>query len=368
MPARAALVACLALPPLACAAPTSGASESATGSTGALATSTGDSSSTGAAPTDGTSDSSSSGGEAPVAGPRLNHLQALGTHNSYHVSGGTAVVAWDYTHLPLDRQLDEQGVRHFELDLHFRGAGEPIDVYHVEALDTGTTCASLSDCLMTLRTWSDGHLQHHPLYVMLEIKSPYDAAQVAALLATLEQQIDAVWPEERRISPGDVQRDAASVREGLQAHGWPAIDAVRGRALFVLHDGGAWREAYTAGGTEGAVLFADAFGDLERPFAAVHSLNDPAGDAAAIAAALDAGHLVRTRADADNAEPSAGDDSRALAALASGAHFVSTDYPPPRGEKYDYVVELPGGTPSRCNPRTALPDCSAAAIEDPAAL
>ncbi len=153
-------------------------------------------------------------------------------------------------------------------------------------------------------------------------------------------------------------------REGLAANGWPTIDASRGKILVVLHDGGNWRDSYVAAGTRGHVLFPDAFDDLEAPFAAVHTLNDPTGDAATIAAALDAGHLVRTRADSDNVEPFAGDDTRAMAALASGATIISTDYPPPMGE-LDYVFEIPVGTPSRCNPRTAPADCTPADIETP---
>ena len=38
------------------------------------------------------------------------------------------------------------------------------------------------------------------------------------------------------------------------------------------------------------------------------------------------------------------------AALASGAHFVSTDYPVPDPNFSDYQVTLPGGNIARCNP------------------
>jgi len=301
---------------------------------------------------------------------RIDHLQALGTHNSYHLSPGTLVKEWDYTHLPLDQQLAQQGARKFELDIFFNGVDGPIDVYHIELLDTSSTCATLVDCLMTLKTWSDGHLAHHPLYVMIELKSPFVPADAQALLTTLEAQILSVWPRERLLVPDDVQGTAANLRDGVAATGWPAIDDARGKLLLVFHDGGQWRDAYTDGGTStaGRLLFPDAFGDVSLPFAAVHSINDPIAEATQIEAAVAAGHLVRTRADADNVEPSKGDTTRATAALASGAHFISTDYPPPKGDKYDYVFEIPGGTPSRCNPRTAPPECTSAAIEDPQAL
>lgn len=371
LPRRLAPLSTLALP-LACGSPAdlstataSDASSTATSHGTADPTSTG---SSGPDPTS-TSDATDTGGASGP--PRLNHLQALGTHNSYHLSPGALVKELDYTHRPLDEQLGEQGVRQFELDLHFADPPEgPIEVYHLEVLDTGSTCPTLVECLSVMKTWSDAHPTHHPLYVMLEVKTTFAADLAADRLAALEAQILSVWPQERLIVPDQIQGAAANLRDGLAATGWPPIDDVRGRLLLVLHDEGAWRDAYTAGGTTtaGRLLFPDAFGDTGAPFAAVHSINDPIGDLATLEAAVDAGHLVRTRADSDNVEPSAGDDARQIAALASGAHFISTDYPPPMGDKYDYVCEIPGGTPSRCNPRLAPVTCASEAIEDPDAL
>ncbi len=51
---------------------------------------------------------------------------------------------WNYTHPPLDVQLD-RGVRSFELDLHYKN-GE-FEVFHVPILDEGTTCRKLADAL-----------------------------------------------------------------------------------------------------------------------------------------------------------------------------------------------------------------------------
>ena len=56
------------------------------------------------------------------------------------------------------------------------------------------------------------------------------------------------------------------------------------------------------------------------------------------------------------------------AALAGGAQFVSTDYEVPDPRLGPYVVKIPGGTPARCNPVTAPPNCTSDDIENPAAL
>ena len=55
---------------------------------------------------------------------------------------------------------------------------------------------------------------------------------------------------------------------------------------------------------------------------------------------------------------------QAASALASGAQLVSTDYPAPV-KGVNYVVEIPGGTPARCNPVTAPKECMSEWIEDP---
>ena len=49
-------------------------------------------------------------------------------------------------------------------------------------------------------------------------------------------------------------------------------------------------------------------------------------------------------------------------ALASGAQLVSTDFPA-RVAGYDYVVHIPNGTPSRCNPVLPVVGCTSQRVE-----
>src|SRR5687767_9095184 len=51
---------------------------------------------------------------------RLNQLQSKGTHNSYHMMS-LPIPPWHYTHLPFDQQLETQGVRALEMDVHLDG-------------------------------------------------------------------------------------------------------------------------------------------------------------------------------------------------------------------------------------------------------
>ena len=292
---------------------------------------------------------------------RVNHTQSLGTHNSYHLRPPVIIPPWDYAHLPLERQLEEQGVRQLELDLH-EGADGEIRVYHIERLDPVSSCELLIDCLRALRAWSDAHPHHAPLMVLLEPKVIKSVP--AEAIARVEALLSEAWPPERLLTPSLVQRGAPSLRAGLEAGGWPTLGEARGRLMGVWHTDGELRDALVgeAGDLGDHLLFPDAFGDLSAPFAAYHSMNDPVGDAAWIGEVVGAGHLVRTRADSDGDEARALDLSKAEAAFASGAHFISTDYPTPPSEG-QYGVVVPGGSPARCNPLTAPRDCEPADVE-----
>lgn len=298
---------------------------------------------------------------------RFSHLQAIGTHNSYHMrTPGIEIPAWDYEHAPLDEQAETQGVRQFELDIWFDEASGDFGVYHVPDIDATSTCSWLSDCVAVLRSWSDANPAHHPLFTLLELKDDFEEETAPLILDALDAIVASSWPPERRVSPDDVQRTEASLAEGLAAEGWPTLGELRGRALFVLHTGADYRDAYTDGGTTtaGRALFPDGHGDLSLSIGAVDTLNDPVGDATAIAAALAAGHLVRTRADSDGDQARDNDTTLREAGLASGAQFLSTDFPVEYADT-GYVVTMPGGTPSRCNPVTAPAECTSEAVENP---
>lgn len=288
----------------------------------------------------------------------LAHAQVIGTHNSYHVET-TPIDAWNYTHAPLDVQLVDQGVRQFELDLYWVDDGW--SVLHVPVIDAGTTCARFVECLAALRAGSEVLGSHLPAVVLLEIKEPFGATGPDRLQA-LEQDLVEVLGDAHLLRPADIQGDSPTFADAM-AGGWPPLLGQRGRFVMVVHDGGDW--ASTTRELELPSLFTDAFGDLTAPWAAVHSMNDP-GDPR-IAEVVAAGHLVRTRADSNVEEALANDGTTRDRALASGAQFVSTDFPAPHPDT-GYVVRLPGEVAARCNPLGAPAACAPEALEDPALL
>jgi hypothetical protein len=297
---------------------------------------------------------------------RLNHVQMKGTHNSFHLEPDQSLPEWGYSHAPLDQQLGTQGVRHFELDIHFNIEDETFSVYHIGLVDDRTMCTRFTDCLAALRSWSDAFPAHHTIIVGLDAKDAFREELARVFWERLEADILSVWPRERLITPDDVKGGAESVRDALTAEGWPTLGDGRARLLLFFMNSGGHVAYYTHGGRDldGRLMFVNSDVDTPMPYDAMYNIDDPIDGARKIESAVKAGFIVRTRADGDVVEPRAGDTTRREAAFASGAQLVSTDFPAPVSG-VDYVVEIPDGTPSRCNPLTAPPECTSEAIEDP---
>lgn len=340
---------------------------------------------------------------------RLNQIQVLGSHNSYHIqpqgrlARALPIAEWQFTHLPLDQQFETQGIRQIEIDVYADPEGgkyaHPIGatrfhdefdvpemalpgfkVMHVQDLDFRSTCYTFVSCMQAVKAWSDLHPLHVPITILIEAKDdvpvqlpgidltvpvPFDSAQFDAL----DAEIRSVFPPEQILTPDEVRGSHATLEEAVLTDGWPTLGSLRGRVLFLLDNGGAIKEAYIRNhpSLRGRILFTDS--GPGEPEAAFLKLNDPADDQDRIRAAVEQGFIVRTRADSDTHEARSGDTTNRDLAIASGAQFVSTDYPVPDPElATGYLVQIPGGQPGRCNPLTAPSDCLPTDIENPAAL
>jgi len=292
---------------------------------------------------------------------QLNHIQAEGTHNSYHQMT-LPIPAWWYTLDPLDVQAGSQGVRQFELDLHYSPTAG-FEVYHVPVVDEGTSCRALTECLSVLKQWSDDNPGHHPLMVLLEPKESSVPVSDGQFFDELEGEILSIWPRERIITPDRVQGSYPSLEAAVTSEGWPTLGEVRDTILFVLHDSGELRDYYTYNGTglEDRLMFAES--SPGTPYAATLIMNDPMGSAVAIQDAVAAGYMVRTRADSCCKNAATNDSSQFQAALKSGAHWISTDFPSEDAWP-EYYIEIPGGSPSGCNPISAPDICTSGDIEN----
>lgn len=352
---------------------------------------------------------------------RLNYVQVLGTHNSYHVQPRPLLLQFigtldpgfaasiDYTHRPLGEQLELLGVRQLELDVYvdpdpgrfalplgqlvfpanppspdpikpeLLGAG--LKVLHVPDVDFETRCLTFVACLRQLEAWSNDHPGHLPIMVQVEAKD--DAAPIPpdvlppglpppvtpvpfgpSELDGIDAEIRSVFADHQLITPDVVRGDRSTLEEAVLIDGWPTLNETRGRFLFTLDNEGPERDLYIAGhpSLTGRAMFTSS--PPGTPEAAFVKLNDPVADGARIRSLVASGYIVRTRADADTVEARLGLTSRRDAALASGAQFVSTDYPEPDPDfGTGYLVNLPGDDLARCNPVLSPPGCDPSTFE-----
>lgn len=289
----------------------------------------------------------------------LSHLQVKGSHNSYHKAPRIPLSrTWRYTHAPIAVQLKTQGVRQLELDVRYDDG--QLVVGHLPVIDGRSTCRTLRDCLTELKTWSKEHPGHLPVFVFIEPKEDLAPSQLDGRVDTLDGTITRVFSRENLLTPEDVVGHYPSLKEAVRARGWPSLAASRGKVAFVLFGSKRHVRAYAAGRPklEGRVMFAA--GPEELPSTAVLSYDNPLEDAAAIERAVREGLLVRTRADANLKR----DHRRRDVALASGAHFIGSDFVDPRHG----WVELGEDAPFRCNPVSAPRACgrtNLAELENP---
>ncbi len=339
---------------------------------------------------------------------RLNQIQVIGSHNSYkqaieapllrmiEARAPEQALALDYQHPTLTHQLT-LGLRKIELDVfhdphggRFRSpagiermldAGylpTPLDplgeldepgfkVLHAQDVDYRSTCLTLDSCLSELLDFSIANPSHLPIAVSFNAKDarltdpgyvvplPFTSAVFDALDRAILESI----PRDRILTPDDVRGRYDTLERAVLQTGWPRLDDVRGKFIFLLDQGGAKLDAYLEKhpSLAGRVMFANA--PVGHPAAAFLVINDPIRSAKRIDEAVRKGYLVRTRADANTVEARKNDTARRDAAFASGAHFISTDYYDGiQGFGNGYRVVFPNGAMARCNVVNTKAGCS----------
>jgi hypothetical protein len=344
---------------------------------------------------------------------KLNQLQVIGTHNSYHAGiapnesklwqakYADAFKGLDYQHQPLTQQFDS-GVRQIELDifadtkggLYAHPAGPsnvaaahlPPDpdfdpngimtkpgfkVMHVQDVDYRSTCQPFIGCLKEVREWSHAHPGHIPIFILVETKQGKPEGNLhltvpenftSATFDALDAEIRSVFPPDELITPDDVRGHYKTLNQAVLAGNWPTLASARGKVIFLM-DQRPVGPVYLAGhpSLRGRVLFTNA--EPGQPDAAFIERND--GPAADISALVRQGYLIRARTDSDTKQARTNNTATRDAMIASGAQILSTDYPvnePARWEGH-FVVTLPGNAVARCNPINASAACNAEALK-----
>lgn len=335
---------------------------------------------------------------------RMNQIQMVGTHNSYHAGLSPAEMAvlrkanpaasesLAYRHPPIKSQLDA-GVRQLELDvfgdskgglfsdpLYLRMAAQegPADpmppgwgaamkkpgfkVLHVSDIDFRSHCWTLVACLEGVRTWSKAHPRHLPVYIQLENKTGRDRPGFArtepwttAALDALDAEIRSVFPPGEVVTPDDVRGKHDTLEQAVLRDGWPPLEWARGKVVFLL-DQESMTPLYTAGhpSLRGRMMFTN--GKPGSPDAAFVKFNNAASSE--IPDLVRKGYLVRTMTDGGAQGVRLGETKRRDRGIAGGAQILSTDYPFDwKAEGSGYSVTLDGAK-VRCNPVNAPKTCA----------
>jgi hypothetical protein len=336
---------------------------------------------------------------AAVDALKMNQLQTMGTHNSYKMAiapkemanvrarNPKAADTLDYSHEKLTDQLND-GARQLELDFVYDPQGgryltplgrkmtpdtTPYDlsplarpgmkVMHVPDIDYRSVCPLLVDCFREIRAWSKAHPDHVPILIIFNLKQdqlkvpgavpllPFDAKAMDAV----DAEIRSVFKPGEIITPDMVQGRRKTLREAVLAGAWPTLRQARGKFILAMDEAPEVVAVYRGDrkSLEGRMMFVNT--EEVSPAAGYITLNEPIKQHARIQAAVKAGIIVRTRADADTWEARRNDTAPRDAAFTSGANYVSTDYRHPDSRFSTYEARLPDGLVARPNPVDARP-------------
>lgn len=336
---------------------------------------------------------------------RLNQIQVIGSHNSYHAGMGPHEMEFlrvrnpktadelSYAHPPLDVQLNE-GIRQIEIDIYadskgglyahpawprlMAAAGSLLDsefdpqhlfdkpgfkVMHVQDLDYRSNCQPFIECLQIVRRWSKAHPEHLPIFILIETKEDRPREFMvqpekftSQIFDALDAEIRSVFQEREMITPDQVRGRHSTLEEAVLQGGWPCLEQARGKVLFLMDQrkvGPVYLEGHPA--LRNRIIFTNA--KPGEPDAAFVEVNDPQKDSDLIPGLIKKGYIVRTRTDADLKQARANDTSTRDAAMASGAQMLSSDFAFAEKAETGYSVTFPNGAIFRCNPVNAPAGC-----------
>ena len=330
-------------------------------------------------------------------GVRMNHMQFIGSHNSYKKAIQTElfdllkeknpnIAGLEYEHLDIQEQLD-LGLRKLELDIFYDPDGgrysapgvnmileeagiEPLafdenndlsqpgfKVFHVQDIDFRSHCLLLEQCLSNIKEWSLENPDHHLLVVTINVKTqaiddpsaviplPFSEQAYQKLDKTILDQLG----HEKLLRPGQIQGEAPTLNEAILNVGWPTLDYARNKVMFVLDEPMAKIDQYLEStSVKERVFFVNA--PAGHPESAFLIINDPIADEELIMQKVSEGYIVRTRADADTKEARLNDYRRFKAAKRSGAHYISTDYYYRTELNPEFIIKFEDNSFARQNP------------------
>ncbi len=350
----------------------------------------------------------------PTDSLKLNQIQVIASHNSYHLKTDDSVFNWmtlanslgllpaqydptdlDYWHLPIEQQFDNYNVRGLELDFyndpqggnfyyrqgmsmigldndsHLEILKEPgFKILHIPDFDFNTSYYTFKQALTTVYNWSVSHPNHLPIFINIETKEetvgdavslqdltrsiPYDASACDKM----DEEIKSVFGDalNKVITPDDVRGTYSTLEDAAVDGNWPTLAKARGKVVFIMQ--GAAESLYKTGhpSLQGRAMFV--YSNPGTPEAAFVIMNN-SSQKTQIQNLVTQGYIVRTRADAGTNEARLGDYTDMNNAFESGAQIISTDYYKADDRAgtpgwSDYHVQFPNGELARINNFSAI--------------
>ncbi len=304
---------------------------------------------------------------------KLNDIQVIGSHNSYKIPiekplfnyllslDSTKAKSLEYGHISLEEQLD-LGLRNLELDIFYDPLGghfsnpkgleivksmseEPLEfdvdkkllqpglkMFHIQDVDFRSHYLLFKEGLEALKKWSDNNPNHTPIFILINAKDQKVEGTKAPLpftknaLDSIDIEIKNILSADKLITPDMVRGDFKTLEEAVLTKGWPKLESVKGRFLFVLDEKEDKINRYIENhpSLKNRVLFVNS--KEGNPEAAFRIVNDSITDFEHIKELVSKGYIVRTRADAGTKEARENNYERFEKAKASGAQVISTDY------------------------------------------
>jgi hypothetical protein len=334
----------------------------------------------------------------PMLAQSLNQTQIIGSHNSYKNAMAPEILSYlrsmstktaeglEYEHEPLEKQLD-MGLRNLELDVFhdpqggrytqpkgiemIRNGGNPnftfdtvnklavpgLKMFHVQDIDFQSHYLVFAEALQALKTWSNAHPDHHPIFILVNAKDAFVPNTIrplpftATALDSIDLEIRTHLGLEKLIIPDQIKGSFASLEQGVLNGNWPKLDQARGKFLFVLDESEEKIRSYLTQkpGLANAVFFVNL--KEGNPEAGFRIINDPIKNETYIQELVRKGYMIRTRSDSGTEEARTEDYTQFEKAKSSGAQVISTDYYlPSKLFKSTYKVSFEGNKYERANP------------------
>jgi hypothetical protein len=165
--------------------------------------------------------------DTPYSEIRYNQVRQKSSHNSFQRDEG------------IYDQMLYWRLRSLEFDLHNgKGTSPSLTgnwyIYHTYGVDDGTSVDKLSDLMTILQGLDRAVPDHEIVTIFLDLKDDFDGSHTP-------QQLDNLLlnslGSNRILKPADVA-PTNDLQAGIRSAGWPHLQSLRGKVVFVLTGGG----------------------------------------------------------------------------------------------------------------------------------